>query len=542
MGVRSDYEKAKSDTQKVGFFLENIDTLVRDKKIEEAQKLSALLYVLYPDNEAVMKKYAKLLFWQAKASQADAVYSRLITLYPDNMTLKTYQQNRTLLKRQKAEALLQRSPKEAVAYIEGLDAESKSGYDLHLLYIQALIRSGDLVKAESEADQFYKDFPKSDEARHVLADLLFWLGKYDESLVHYQALYKKSKSEALGKRIAQVKAAKKEALNKLDIADQITFYEKLYAKEGNAQDGLKLAHLYLETGALEPAFELLEKMADRYPRDLEIIKLYMASLLKTYHQADANHLLYRLDEEDIEVMKEKYPSLYCRTLVNKLEVGGEYFEYSDKRFKDNRLYMQYETPIESYVLVALLEEIWRYALRDTNVHAELYRAFEDKWWGYLSFSFSPEANFLPHWGGGGHVYKGLDDFQLGFGYEYSTYEATDVHMFVPEYSYYFLGNFTWTQKLYMVPASRSYALSNQLGYDSNCHYNVMAEYTIATSNELIEDIDAFQNYKTNALRFSGEYRVTPEWILGGALSFGAYRTKYNRYSKNGIQLFVRRAW
>jgi len=70
----------------------------------------------------------------------------------------------------------------------------------------------------------------------------------------------------------------------------------------------------------------------------------------------------------------------------------------------------------------------------------------------------------------------------------------------------------------------------------------MAEYTIATSNELIEDIDAFQNYKTNALRFSGEYRVTPEWILGGALSFGAYRTKYNRYSKNGIQLFVRRAW
>jgi len=81
-----------------------------------------------------------------------------------------------------------------------------------------------------------------------------------------------------------------------------------------------------------------------------------------------------------------------------------------------------------------------------------------------------------------------------------------------------------------------------LGYDTNCHYKVMAEYTMATSNELIENIDAFQNYKTNALRFSGEYRVTPEWILGGALSFGAYSTKYNRYSKSGMQLFVRRAW
>ena len=150
---------------------------------------------------------------------------------------------------------------------------------------------------------------------------------------------------------------------------------------------------------------------------------------------------------------------------------------------------------------------------------------------------------MPQFGGGAHLYKGIAAFELGFGYEYSHYSTTDVHMFIPEYSYYFLQGFTWTQKLYLVPASSSYALVSQLGYESNCHYKLQGEYTWANSNERIENIDAFQNAKNHAIRLSGEYRLKPEWAVGTALTYGTYKTDNgDDYSKSGLQLYVRRAW
>jgi len=522
--------------------LEQIRVLIHDDKIEQAADAAEALFSQYPDDEAVMLQYATLLFWQGEAEKAQKLFDALIVKEPSVRERKVYQQNETLIKVQKAQKLLAASPKEAASYLEGLSQEARSDYDLHLLYVQSLIRSGELEAALKEAERFYRDFPESGEVQLLLADLLFWQGHYDKSLQLYRSRYDSAPTEQLQGRIAEVEAAKEAAVKKMDKAKQILFYKARYEAEKDPQDGLQLAHLYLETGAVEPAMELLEKMSEAYPRDLEITRLYMASLIDTYQKREANHLLYELDDDAVEALREKYPLLYCRTLVNKLEAGGIFYDYSDDRYSDNTAYVQYETPIGEYILVGLLQEIWRYGLRDTDIGADLYRAFEEKWWGYLTFSLSPEANFMPQIRGGGHLYKGLGDFELGFGYEYSHYKTTDVHMFIPEYSYFFLGGFTWTQKLYYVPDSESYALVTQLGYESNCRYKVKGEYTWANSNERIENIDAFQNAKNNGVRLSGEYRLRPEWTLGGAVSYGSYATDTGDYTQSGLQLYVRRAW
>lgn len=542
IGLVQAYTKAATPQKQRQLFIDEIHRLISDGKIAEASDVAARLYELLPDDKEVIREYATLLFWQQKPDEADALFQSLISKDPKARELKAYQQNRRVLQVKKAEQFLDASPAKAIAYLQGLSAEERRDYDLHLLYIQALIRSGDLKGATVEAEHFYADYPESMEAKSILADLLFWQGAYDKSLQYYEEIYDSEPTSHLKERIAEVKAAKEEAISKLDKAEQIVFYRQRYAQEKRPQDGIRLAQLYLETGAIDPALELLEQMAVEHPRDIEIARLYMASLLNTYNKTEANHLLYTLDDEAVAELQKKYPYLYCRTLVNKLEVGGIFFDYSDDRYTDNTAYVQYETPIDEYILVGLLQEVWRYGLRDTDLQADLYRAFSDQWWGYATLSFSPEANFMPQFGGGAHLYKGLGSFELGFGYEYSHYKTTDVHMFIPEYSYYFLQGFTWTQKLYYVPASESYALVSQLGYESNCHYKVQAEYTWANSNERIENIDAFQNAKNNALRLSGEYRLKPEWALGGALSHGTFRTDVDEYTQSGLQLYVRRAW
>ena len=542
LGLTQEYTQAATKKRQQQLFLIEIHRLIADEKIAEASDVAARLFKLFPEDKEVIQEYATLLFWQQKAEAADRMFKKLIAIDSQAQTLKAYQQNRILLQVIKAEDLLNRSPKKAIVYLESLKDKDLQNYDLHLLYIQALIRSGDLKSATNEAEKFYEDFPESIESKNILADLLFWQGAYDRSLQYYEGIYNDEPTPHLKKRIAEVKEAKEEAIHKLDKAQQIVFYRNRYADDSQPQDGVKLAQLYLETGAIDPALELLEQMVIQYPRDIEIARLYMVSLLNTYNKTEANHLLYTMDGDALEALRKKYPNLYCRTLVNKLEVGGIFFTYSDDRYSDNTAYVQYETPIAEYILVGLLQETWRYGLRDTDLQADLYRAFENQWWGYVTASFSPEANFMPQFGGGAHLYKGLGSFELGFGYEYSHYKTTDVHMFIPEYSFFFLRGFTWTQKLYYVPASDSYALVSMLGYASGCHYKVQAQYTWANSNERIEDIDAFQNAKNNSIRLSGEYQFKPEWAVGGALSSGTFVTDVDDYTQSGVELYVRRAW
>ena len=537
--VPADMQRDKERQSKM---IKEIDAFIADEQIEKAALVAKKGYEYYPENTAIMRRYATLLFWQGHSEEADSVFQQLLALKPSTAQLPAYRQNRILLHVQKMKTLLAAAPKKAAAYARTLEKNMRENYDLNLLYIQALIRSGELTEAEKEARLFYNDFPKSNEAQQMLADLLFWQGHYTESLKHYHALYAKTPSPALKEKISEVESAQQNAFAKLNTAEQIKHYKARFEKQQKPRDGLKLAQLYLKTGAVEPALELLESLARKYPRDLEVTRLYMVSLLNTYHKSDANHLLYRIDEEERTLLQEKYPFVYCRTLVNKLEVGGYAFSYSDKRYSDNTFYIQYETPIHEYILVALLQETWRYGLRDTDIQADLYRSFKDQWWGYLTFSFSPEANFMPNFSGGGHLYKDIDVFELGFGYEYSYYTNSDVHMFIPEYSYYFWSGFTWNQKLYYVSGSKSYAIFSQLGYESNCHYKLQLEYTWANSNERIERVEVFQNSKSNELRVAGEYRLKPEWALGGSLSWGSYVTDVDRYSKDGLQLYVRRAW
>ena len=537
--VPADMQRDKERQSKM---IKNIDALVAAKQIDKAASLAKEGYERYPDNTVIMRRYATLLFWQGHSKEADSVFQNLLVVDPDTAQLPAYRQNKILLHVQKMQTLLAAAPKKAAAYAQTLEKSIRESYDLHLLYIQALIRSGELAQAEREAKLFYNDFPKSSEAQQMFADLLFWQGHYAESLKHYHALYAKTPSPALKEKISEVESAQQDAFAKLNIVEQIKHYKVCFEEQQKPRDGLKLAQLYLKTGAVEPALEVLESLARKYPRDLEITRLYMVSLLNTYHKSDANHLLYRIDEEERALLQEKYPFVYCRTLVNKLEIGGYAFTYSDQRYSDNTFYIQYETPIQEYILVALLQETWRYGLRDTDIQADLYRAFEDQWWGYLTFSFSPEANFMPNFGGGGHLYKDIGPFELGFGYEYSHYSNSDVHMFVPEYSYYFWSGFTWNQKLYYVPASKSYAIFSLLGYESSCHYKLQVEYTWANSNERIERVEVFQNSKSNELRIAGEYRLMPEWAVGGSLSWGSYVTDVDQYSKDGLQLYIRRAW
>ena len=346
-------------------------------------------------------------------------------------------------------------------------------------------------------------YPDSAEAEEQLANLLRWQGKHGEAVARAEARYARTK---------------------------------------DAQSAKALAGLYRAAGRNAEAARLLEDHEKIRTTEPEAARLYIASLLDAGEKEKANTALYALDEAVLAAVRREDPGLYCRTLVHSLEIGGEAAEYSDHRYADDRAYVRFETPVAGKVFVGTAEQVWRYDQSDTNFHGDLYSTLPEDMWGYLTFSVAPGADFLPRYMVGAHLYKPLGALEVGLGYEYSSYSETDVHMVVPEYTYYFGNGFSWMQKLYWVPQTDSYALQNQLKYTQACRWNAALSFTPASSNEKIDVGSVFRQSDADLLRVEGEYRLTPEWLVGGALYNDWYRSGGNAFTRTGMQLYLRRYW
>ncbi|WP_345986977.1 YaiO family outer membrane beta-barrel protein [Sulfurimonas sp. HSL1-2] len=498
------FETVKDDPDRIRqLFVDRLYEVARVQGASAACDASRMLAEAFPRDGAVLKQYATLLFWSGRTAEAQTQFKQLVSLDPAYKNDRVYLQLRTALLLERGETLLAEAPGEVPALIDAEPEAVRNAYDVMLLRVRALIRVQQLPEAEAAARTLLERYPASTEAETILTNLLRWQGKNAEAAERLQ---------------------------------------QKYAKQGDAETGKQLAALYMASGETGKAEALLETLVAEQPGDLETTRMYAMVLLQQHEKSKAGDAVSALEGEALETFRTAYPELYCRTRVHAFEAGTELASYSDGRDDDGRVYAGIEVPIARRVLVAAAERVWRYGLYDTNVRGELYDAFGSGTWGYLSFSAAPDAAFLPRYSLGGHLYKGIGNFEIGMGYVYSHYKETDTHLLVPEYSLYFGNRYTWNQKFYWIPESGSYALLNLLKYESACRWDAVLSYTRASSSEKVDIGNVFSHTDADMLRGEGSYRLTPEWMAGGALFYDHYRSDTATFDRRGASLYLKRYW
>lgn len=227
-----------------------------------------------------------------------------------------------------------------------------------------------------------------------------------------------------------------------------------------------------------------------------------------------------------------------------IEVGFEHNSYSDRRYQDQKEYIQAKFPYLDKTIVLTAENISKFNKNDKNIAGELYFKSDNKKWGFINVSASPTSNFMPKYTLGIHLYKGIDSIEMGLGYEYTKYPNQNAHTLMPEYRYYLPNNWYINQTLYYVINNKSFAILNKIGKEAEKKYKYHIGYIYGDSNEAIEAQDMFKNTTSNRFELAGELYIWQNWSIGSNLSKEYYKNNETGYkfNKSGAFIYLRRCW
>jgi YaiO family outer membrane protein len=366
-------------------------------------------------------------------------------------------------------------------FIDTLKPFAQESYDIRWIAITLNIEKKRLKTALHLAEALVQKYPESREALERLAALLFWNGYYQNSLENYHKLNKQ-----YGKEYQQ-------QISKLETIIQGKQKQKK-ASVKMKTDSSKI--LPVTTASTKPKRPLIE------PRDM-----------------DKRHL-------------SKYMT----------GIGFQKALYSDDRYKDLTRYVEMTLPIDEYTLYLKVQDTTRYGLNDKKILGELYPKLPEPQWGYLSFSYTPQADFLSEYSIGWHHFYGWENWQFGLGYEFSKYDTQNINLLSAEYSYYFNEFLFGRQVAYYVPDTHSWACLNQLKYQTPEHLEWYIDYIISRSNEEISDTNFLMGTDINHIKIGGEYPIGDRYTIGGNLGNEWLKDEKNTYTRSYFEFFIRIYW
>lgn len=522
--------------------LEEARTLARSDRKKEALLILKRLDLAYPKNAEIQIEHATVLFWSGRVKEAEKLMEHARRLDPSGAKPEGYDQIKSAALFLDANETLNSAPKRTLALIDAQPPEVRDGYDLALLRIQAYIRLHRLEAAENAARGFAARYPQSAEAGMTYAQILFWLERYDESIALYERLARTHRDGEIAVWLAKVRKAREALWYRTDKPRLIAELEMQYAHHPDPVTTRKLAALYRDTGKKEQALQMYKTICAAQPCDLVVASEYIEIQMDTHRRADAHRTLKTLGESGETKLALSRPELYRKALSYSVEGGAEAFSYSDDRYDDWRTWLQGTMPIDEYIVLAAVETIARYDMEDRNFRGEWYAGFENKLWGYLSFSFAPNPDFMPLYGLGIHLYQGFDGVQAGLGVEWNHYEESDTLIGVPEYTWYPGGEWYWTQKFYLVPDSGSYAFSSQIGQELETRWKWTFAYIYSSSKDPVETLDLLKDTRAHKIFAEWEYRISHSWGVGVNASFERDETEGNRFDRKGGSIRIKRYW
>jgi len=447
--------------------------------------------------------------------------------------------------------------------------------------INTLATNKQLKKALPLAKKLYINNPTRKDVAQNYAKLLFWDGQVDSA---YSVLKSSGDSSSkLYKQIYISKALKninsfKSSTKKIKTIDKLESfaqkdYEILWTK---MQAYIKLHQFY-------NALKVAKKLHRLYPKSIEAhesmarlyfwTKRYKSSLNTYYALRKKTNKSYAKEIRKVKnaiairnkpkVIPTKEKELDTKFAVNDkfkykaiplsvenekkahmVGIGYDYFEFSDKRYTDNTKYIEATIPVWDFVLYNRVDDTHRYGLHDTQYYAELYPTMPKPWWGYLSLSFTPSADFYSKYSIGWHQYYDIGNWEFGLGYNYAKYSDIHTNTLIALYTYYFNDNLYFTQTGYYVTSNKSWSVSNRLDYKVAPHHKYYISYIKSDSYENDDQISIIlrNNIKSDKFLIGCEVPVYMNYHLGLDASYEDFDAKNNNYSRKELNTYFRYYW
>lgn len=374
-----------------------------------------------------------------------------------------------------------KSSTQKIKTIKSLEPFAQKDYEIMWIMMNAYIKKHQYYHALKTAKEISKLYPKSIEAKESVARLYFWTKNYNKSLSVYKSL-KASTHKPYTKEIRQLKRA-------------------LYNR-----------HHHKNT------------------KHTKIVK-----------KDNKPELFETNDDLQYQVMKLSRQKEHTEYMVG---IGYDYFRFSDKRYTDNTKYIEATIPIGDFILYNKIEDTHRYGLHDTQYYAELYPTMPKPWWGYLSFSFTPSADFYAKYSIGWHQYYDIGNWEFGLGYNYAKYSTIHTNTIIALYTYYFTDNLYFTQTGYYVPSNKSWSIVNKIDYKLENHHKYYFEYIKSDSYENDDEISILlrNDIKSDKFQAGFEVPIVDNYHLGTDVSYEKFDTRNNSYNRKELNVYFRYYW
>lgn len=317
----------------------------------------------------------------------------------------------------------------------------------------------------------------------------------------------------------------------------------------NYDKGLDMVKNYIRNGEFKNAENLLETMQKYYPDNVELLSMHARILFwqKRYDESiDRYTMALRLkDDESLKKEMENVVSarkdLFYKMNRNYLKLSGSVFDYTGDYKNERNVSIELSHKILNLTTIFKANKIYRYGLQDNQVGLDIYSKLGEKTkrWGYISFSATPDAEFLPETTLGGEIYQGYKEFEFSLGYNRMNFKASSVDIFMPGIIVYLPYSFLFTEKVYLVPKNDSYSFLSTLRYEPGSAFQVLYSIAAGKSSERIGSLEDVQKLTTISSRFGTEYRFNPYLSIGTELS---YEYRQHLYKKYGATIFNKYWW
>lgn len=433
--------------------------------------------------------------------------------------------------------------------------------------IEALSVSGHLKEARSILSECLKKEPDMIRPHLLYAKFLYWDAKpilAKEAIEPYK-MYDKELYEKIYTAWA-VTMLKKEKTPR----SKIEFIRTLMPSVQESYDvRWKAIESYIRIKQFKKALSLTKALVRKYPQSREAQER-LATLLfwngqfqNSLHQyitlqkQYGNH--YKKQIRQLKIIVHKRPAHKVRPKKSAPDIaqktqkkhpakhmagaGIHHASFSDKRYKDETYYIEATLPINTYTLYIKAQHTDRYGLKDSKISGEFYPKMPEPYWGYLSFSFTPQADFFSKESLGWHQFYGYKQWQFGLGYEWGAYKSENIGLLSGEYSYYFTDSLYGRQAFYYVPSNHSWALLSELKYQTPQHLEWHITYTVSASNEKKEASNLLGKTDKKHIELGGEHPLYQNYTIGMKLGKEWLKSEYqNKYRRSYFDLSLRYRW
>jgi len=432
-------------------------------------------------------------------------------------------------------------------FVWHLDAYAQTlNYDEAIEKVKEYIKKEDFKRAEELLKNLNIDYLNNPETLFLLGKVLFWQKKYYESLLILKQAYHVSNIKSIEKEIEIVEIAiKLQEAEELEKNGRVEEAKKIYLEmfkndKDRYESGYRLGMIYFKEKDYTKAEEIFEKLINLYPEDIGFKELYVESLILNRKYEKAKTFLFSQPEEVKEKIKQKREDLFCRVYANYIKISSAFYSLSPSTRQSEKEYsIEISQKFNDLSFVMNFSEIKRYGLEDKQIHLDVYSILGRKTWGYLSFYYSPDAEFLPQTAYGGEIFQGYKNFEFSLGYTRMNFKNEKVDIFYPGFIIYLPYNFVIEEKLYYVPKTGGFSLVNSLSYNPMCKVWLKYSVGIGTSAEKIGAYNDIKKYNTYFHKFEGELPLKNNLSAGLEALF---EHREGLYNKKGVNLFLKYWW